>query len=258
MPRRLGQHFLADAGWRARILAALGLRPDQAWLEIGAGHGEMTRELARAVRRVVAVELDPPLIERLRGLARELPNVEVVAGDFLALDLPLPPAGERWRVYGNLPYYITSPILRRLFGYAGRIESIHTVVQLEVAARLAARPGRRDYGFLSALAQFYTRPEIALRIPTGAFRPRPKVTSALVRMALPGERARLGVADEAGFLRFLEACFAQKRKTLVNNLRAALPVERARALLEDAGIRPDARAEQLTLAQFAALFQRLK
>ena len=230
------------------------MAPGQVWLEIGAGHGEMTRELAREGARVVAIELDARLVERLRAMAVTWPGVEVVAGDVLALELAdLLPAG-RWRAYGNLPYYITSPILRRLFEHADRVDSIHVVVQWEVAARLAARPGRRDHGYLSALAQFYARPEIALRIPPGAFRPRPKVTSALVSLPLPGERAALGLANEQAFLEFVQACFAHKRKTLRNNLRGHGGNQRVQEALGAVGLRGDARAEQLSLAQFAELY----
>jgi len=261
--QRLGQHFLTDTGWRARIAEALAVRPQDVWLEIGAGHGEMTRELARRAAGVVAVELDARLAGRLRRLATELGNIEVVAADVLALDFAR--ALERssstpaaaLRIYGNLPYYITSPILRRLFEHADRIASIHVVVQLEVAARLAARPGRREYGYLSALAQYYARPEIVLRIPPGAFRPRPKVASALVALALPGERAELRLADEGKFLEFVKGCFAQKRKTLLNNLRTLTASGRAQEALRATGLRPDARAEQLTLAEFAGLYRRL-
>jgi 16S rRNA (adenine1518-N6/adenine1519-N6)-dimethyltransferase len=132
------------------------------------------------------------------------------------------------------------------------------VIQLEVAARIAARPGRREYGYLSAACQFYAKPEIVMRIPPGAFRPPPRVTSALVRMTLPGERAALGITDEQRFLEFVQLCFGQKRKTLRNNLRAVAPDERIHEALGAAGVRADARAEQLTLAQFAGLFKRLK
>ena len=255
--RRLGQHFLAAEGWRARIASTLGVTPGDVWLEIGAGHGEMTQWLARSAARVIAVELDPRLAERLRELARNLPNVEVVAGDVLELDLARVVRENRLKVYGNLPYYITSPILHRLFEHADRLDAIHVVVQMEVAARLAARPGSRQYGYLSVAAQFYTRPEIVLRIPRGAFRPPPKVTSALVSMRLPGERAGLGVSDEAKFLEFVKACFEQKRKTLLNNLRPLLGSARAEEALRAAGVRPNARAEQLELAELARLFQNL-
>ncbi len=256
-PRKLGQHFLGDASWRARILRALGARPQDVWLEIGAGHGEMTRELAKNARRVVAVELDAPLVQALESLRGEFPHLEVAAGDVLALDLAQIVGEERFRVYGNLPYYITSPILHRLFEHAEQIETIHVVIQLEVAARLVAKPGRRDYGYLSVLTQFYSQPEIVFRIPPGAFRPPPKVASALVAMRLPGERARLGIRDEAGFLRFVQRCFAQKRKTLANNLRAIASAGVVAAALAGAGINAKARAEELTLSQFASLFRAL-
>jgi 16S rRNA (adenine1518-N6/adenine1519-N6)-dimethyltransferase len=256
MPRRLGQHFLADAGWRARILSLLSAQAGDVWLEIGAGHGEMTRELARTAARVVAIELDPPLVEVLRRFSRETANVEVIPGDVLALDLAhtLPDGA---RVYGNLPYYITSPILARLFEHADRIASIHAVIQLEVAARVVARPGRREYGYLSVLAQFYSRPEILLRLPPGAFRPRPNVASALVVLKMPGARATLGIRDEPRFLKFVQGCFAQKRKTLANNLRGHFPADKVEAMLKEAGIPPKARAEELSVAQFAALFCRM-
>lgn len=259
--QRMGQHFLGDAAWRQRIQDTLPRGSDDVWLEIGAGHGEMTRLLASRGQRVVAIEADRRLADSLQkslhAEAPKGPSIEVVSGDVLAFDLGKL-AGEKFRVYGNLPYYITSPILHHLFTYAERIGSIHIVIQFEVAARIAARPGRRAYGYLSAACQFYSRPEIVLRIPPGAFRPPPRVTSALVRMSLPGERATLGVADEKRFLEFIGVCFGQKRKTLRNNLRAVAPDERIRGALAACSLASDARAEQLSLAQFAALFSQLK
>lgn len=256
--QKLGQHFLGDPAWQKRILETLPRAADDVWLEIGAGHGEMTRLLAAQGLRVISIETDARLAENLRQRIEshpsEWPLVEIVSGDVLRLDLGKLAGGGRFRVYGNLPYYITSPILHHLFAYAGQIASIHIVIQFEVAARIAARPGRREYGYLSAACQFYTRPEIVLRIPPGAFRPPPRVTSALVRMTLPGERALLHVRDERGFLGFVQTCFGQKRKTLRNNLRALAPDHRIHAALEACALRPDARAEQLSLAQFSALF----
>lgn len=257
--QRLGQHFLGNASWQKRILATLPLSSDDVWVEVGPGHGEMTRRLAAPGRRLIAVEADARLAEalqhRVQSSPQEWPGVEVVAGDVLKSDLGQL-AGARFRVYGNLPYYITSPILHHLFGYAGRIASIHIVVQLEVAARIAAPPGRREYGYLSAICQFYTQPEIVFRIPPGAFRPPPRVTSALLCMTLPGARATLGipVPDEPRFFEFVQLCFSQKRKTLRNNLRVVAPDTRIHEALAAAGLRPDARAEQLSLAHFAALF----
>ncbi|MGH9733387.1 MAG: 16S rRNA (adenine(1518)-N(6)/adenine(1519)-N(6))-dimethyltransferase RsmA [Candidatus Acidiferrales bacterium] len=260
--QKLGQHFL-QGGWRGKIAATLPLVAGETWIEIGAGHGEMTQSLAGESRRVVTIETDPSLARRLDERRTENPSawmgVTVVHGNVLALDLAaLAGSGERFRIYGNLPYYITSPILRHLFRWAEQITSIHIVVQLEVAARIAAHPDRRDYGYLSVLCQFYTKPEIVLRIPPGAFRPPPRVASALLRMNLPGERATIAVADEANFLTFLQTCFAQKRKTLRNNLRALGGDERVRSALEACELRPDARAEQLSLRRFAALFENLR
>lgn len=223
----------------------------------------MTREIARAGARVVAVEFDPPLVADLRTLAAETRNTAVLAGDILTIDiaeieaaaLDAGSSSGKFRVYGSLPYYITSPILHRLFAWAARIESIHVVIQLEVAERLAARPGCREFGYLSAAAQFFTVPEIVLRLPPGAFRPPPKVASALVAMRLPGSGAALGIRDDAAFLRFLHVCFAHKRKTLANNLRGLGRPGEAAKWLAACGVPPHARAEQLALEQFAAVFR---
>jgi 16S rRNA (adenine1518-N6/adenine1519-N6)-dimethyltransferase len=259
--QRLGQHFLADSAWRSRILQTLPRGNNDTWLEIGAGHGEMTRLLAAPARRVIAIEADERLASNLRALTEkepsEWPGVEVISGDVLSLNLAKVAGGE-FRVYGNLPYYITSPILTALFGSADHIRSIHIVIQLEVAARIVAKPGSRAYGYLSASCQFYTRPEILLRIPPGAFRPPPKVASALVRMDLPGERAKLDISDEARFLKFVGVCFEQKRKTLRNNLRAFAKGEHLEQALAACALRPDARAEQISLTEFANLFATLQ
>ena len=258
--QKLGQHFLSAPGWQKRILDTLPRGANDLWIEIGPGHGEMTRLLAARSRRLIAIEADPRLAagleETVRAEPDEWPGVEIVSGDVLALDLAKL-AGGKFRVYGNLPYYITSPILHQLFGYANQIASIHVVMQLEVAARIVARPGRREYGYLSAACQFYTQPALALTIPPGAFRPPPKVTSALVHMALPGEGASLGITDQAKFLKFIQLCFAHKRKTLRNNLRGIASDQRIHEALASCGLRSDARAEQLSLAHFAALYAEL-
>lgn len=255
--QRMGQHFLGDAAWRERIFKILLPGANESWIEIGAGHGEMTQLLAGDGRRVLGIEGDTDLAEYLQQKVhseeREWPNVEIVSADVLTVDFHKLLSGN-FRVYGNLPYYITSPILHHLFDYAAQILSIHIVIQLEVAERIAARPGRREYGYLSALCQFYSKPEIALRIPPGAFRPPPRVQSALVRMTLPGERASLNIAHEKRFLQFIQRCFGQKRKTLRNNLRDLASDRVIHEAIKNCGLRPDARAEQLTLAQFASLF----
>jgi len=261
----MGQHFLRDLGWRKRILATLPRDNNDTWVEIGAGHGEMTELLAANGHRVVAIEGDRALADGLRekiaSTSANCASITVVAGDVLEQDFATLAGGERFRVYGNLPYYITSPILHRLFDHADQIDSIHIVIQLEVAERIAAQPARREYGYLSAACQFYTKPKIALRLPPGAFSPPPKVDSALVEMNLPGERARLNIGDaenETRFLKFVQTCFSQKRKTLRNNLRATSSEEQIHAALTATGLRLDARAEQLSLAQFADVFRHLK
>ncbi|HEV2490829.1 MAG TPA: 16S rRNA (adenine(1518)-N(6)/adenine(1519)-N(6))-dimethyltransferase RsmA [Candidatus Acidoferrales bacterium] len=254
--QRLGQHFLANASWRARIAKTLASRPEDVWVEIGAGHGEMTEFLARIVHRVVAIETDAALATRLRDRAAAWPNVEIVHADALTLDLAAL-GGKRFRVYGNLPYYITSPILHHLFQFAETIESIHIVIQLEVASRIASCPGRRAYGYLSALCQYFARPEIVLRIPPGAFRPPPKVSSALVKMSLPGERATLGIADDDSFLEFIQRSFAHKRKTLLNNWRNVFSEAAISNAFALGKLKHNVRAEELSLVQFAGLFNLL-
>ena len=254
-PERLGQHFLTDASWQERIARAARI-DGGIWVEIGAGHGEMTRRLAQCANKVIAIELDPHLARRLREATASCKNVEVVEGDVMAIDFESLPGEEPFSVYGNLPYYITSPILHRLFEHAERVAAIHLVIQFEVAARIVARPGKRDYGYLSVVSQWFSRPEITFRIPPGAFRPRPKVASALVNLWMPGARGDNPVPaeEEKEFLEFVKECFAQKRKTLRNNLRARLGAG-TEAVLRQAGLSPGARAEELTVPQFAALYK---
>ena len=251
-PEKLGQHFLTDASWQERIARAVRI-DGGVWVEIGAGHGEMTTRLAQRASQVFAIELDRRLAARLREAAASFENVQVVERDVLAVDFAKLTGGARFSVYGNLPYYITSPILHRLFEHADQIAAIHIVIQFEVAARIVAPPGRRDYGYLSVVSQWFSRPEIAFRIPPGAFRPPPKVASALVSFRLPGERAQHPLDDENAFLNFVKECFAQKRKTLRNNLRQRLGT-RTEEVLRGAGLSPGARAEELSVAQLAALF----
>ena len=267
--QRLGQHFLYDAGWRERIARVIRVsrhsdgcpaaaEKPYCWIEIGAGHGEMTEYLAATAAPVYAVELDPSLISHLQQLGRRFPNLTIVPGDVLEINLSTIAAGRRIRLYGNLPYYITSPILHLFFPFAELIDEIHIVVQLEVALRLAARPGTRDYGYLSVLTQYFSVPSIAFEIPPGAFRPPPEVGSALVSLKLPGDKAKLGILDDRRFLDFVKKCFTQKRKTVVNNLRGIAVPEKVKAILLDLGLSETARAEELSVARLAALFKKLR
>jgi 16S rRNA (adenine1518-N6/adenine1519-N6)-dimethyltransferase len=268
--QRLGQHFLVDADWREQIARAIGVSPHATlgspaadsppaygWIEVGAGHGEMTKHLASTGAAVYAIELDALLLARLRKLAKRFPNLTVVHGDVLESDLAALAAGRRIRLYGNLPYYITSPILHHFFTFADMIDEIHIVIQEEVALRLTAKPETKQFGYLSVVTQLYTRPELVMRIPRSAFRPPPEVGSALVTLRLPGDRAKLALPDEAAFLDFVKLSFAQKRKTLVNNLRTLAKPDVVREALARENLRLDARAEQLSVSQFAALREHL-
>src|ERR1700752_1194765 len=267
--QRLGQHFLADLGWREEIAQAIrvseqsimpiprGEAANLCWIEIGAGHGEMTEQLASTGVPVHAIELDARLAASLKGLAKRFPNLEIISEDILKADISKIASGRRARIYGNLPYYITSPILHHLFASAEIIDEIHIVIQHEVALRLVAKPGTRDYGYLSVLTQYYSRPELVLEIPRDAFRPPPEVGSALVTLRFPGTRAKLPGLNESMFLDFVKLCFSQKRKTLVNNLKSQVKPDLIRENLAELDLRRDARAEQLSVTNFAALFNRL-
>src|SRR5271167_4559749 len=265
--QRLGQHFLDDPGWREKIARAIRVSPhgmqtpapvptrDFCWIEIGAGHGEMTEHLLRSGAPVIAVELDPSLVASLQRLAHNHSNLTVVAGDVLETDLADLAAGRRMRIYGNLPYYITSPILHHFFQFADQIDEVYILIQREVAERLTALPHGKQYGYLSVAIQFYTRPDIVLLVPSDAFRPPPEVAFALVTLKFPGENKSLQISNASEFLEFVKACFAQKRKTLSNNLRPLATPGHVHQILEELNLREDARAEQLTVAQFAALYR---
>ncbi len=264
--QHLGQHFLADFYWREEIARAIraapagevrtaGVDADYCWIEIGPGHGEMTEYLARSGAPVHAVELDEALIGTLRRLEKKYPNIEVLQGDILESDLRAVAKGRRMRVYGSLPYYITSPILHRLFEYAEWIDEIHVVVQTEVAERMAAAPGSKAYGYLSVATQLNARAELVLEIPRAAFSPPPEVGSTLVTLRLPGEWAALELSGHEGaFLEFVKLCFAKKRKTLVNNLRDNWEQERIRAAIAALGLSGDVRAEQIAIVDLARLY----
>jgi 16S rRNA (adenine1518-N6/adenine1519-N6)-dimethyltransferase len=267
----LGQNFLGDAAWRKRIVEVLPIHAGDTWVEIGAGHGEMTEFLAKRVTHVIAIELDAQLAAGLRKRAAEWPNVTIVESDVLNADLGELAGAAPFRVYGNIPYYITSPILHRIFALPRHAKSAHLVMQLEVAERLVSPPGHREYGYLSVATQFYSTPQIQLKIPPGAFRPPPKVDSALVTLTFPGPGAQLRLRDTQAFMEFVQLCFAQKRKTLVNNLRAKFSEKKPRRqgasrsvsepdlmkVLREAEISAKARAEELSVAQLAELFRAL-
>ncbi len=269
-PRKaLGQNFLSDPALLARIAAGAESGPEDTVLEIGAGLGALTQELARRADQVIAVETDPHLVAVLRDTLGALPNVRLVHGDILTLDIPtlleqpVPDAPPLWgvrlehyHVVANLPYYITAAVLRHLLEAPLRPARLVLTVQREVAERMAAPAG--EMSLLSVSTQFYGAPRILFRIKPGAFYPPPQVESAVVRLdtyAAPP----VPVADVAWFFTVVRAGFAQKRKQLRNTLSAtlALPPARVEAALQAAGVDPARRAETLTLEEWGKLAETL-
>ena len=253
--KRFGQHFL-EAAWVSKVVACIRPAPGEVFLEIGAGAGQLTLPLAAAGAEVVAVEKDRRLADRLRDAAPS--SVRVVAADVLRQDLAELVAGAGpARVAGNLPYNVSTPILRRLVEAHHRhacFEDATLMLQREVADRVVGRPGSRDYGPLAILARAAARAERVLALPPGAFRPPPRVRSAVVSLRFRPSPAP--VADRALFERLVRTLFTQRRKTVLNAL-APLARETTRCgpreLLERAGVAPDRRPATLELAEFARL-----
>ncbi len=252
---KLGQNFLSDPAAAIAIVDALGNLTNRTVVEIGPGAGAITEILATRARRLIAIELDRSLAAHL---SEQFPGIEVLETDILTVDLSALRNGEeKLRVVGNLPYYITSPILSHLFQHHAAIETAVVMMQREVADRVAASPGSRDYGVLSATAQLYTRIERVLDLPPSAFMPPPEVHSTVLRLTMRPRFAELGIAPEA-FLVFLRQSFAQKRKMLAKNLRAAgFDPGRIMQALQESGIAPTARAEEIDLERMAALWRNL-
>src|SRR5689334_24970884 len=266
---RLGQNFLADAGAAEKIVDALGDVSESVVVEIGPGRGALTQALARRAKRLIAVELDRMMSAELRFKYRLQPQVEIIEADVLKLDFrtvlnrtigplndlrPLKPSPAR--VVGNLPYYITSDILLRLFEFHDQFDVIVIMVQREVADRIAAKPGSRDYGLVSATAQLYAKVEKLFTLPPEAFTPPPKVHSTVLRLTIAPRFAELKIKP-VEFIGFLKTAFAMKRKTLLNNLKKNYSEEMIRSTLKETGVRSDIRAEALPLERSAEIFRRL-
>jgi 16S rRNA (adenine1518-N6/adenine1519-N6)-dimethyltransferase len=251
--RALGQHFLRDALMARAIVDLVAPTANDLVVEIGPGEGALTAELARRAGRVVALEVDRELVERLRA---RLPGVEVVEADARFWDygrLAAPPGG-RVLVVGNLPYSVGKPILMALVAARTAIREMALMLQLEVAERVAAPPGGKVYGSLSVLTQIYCDARVALRVPPGSFRPPPKVESAVLHLRVL-ESPSVPLTDERRFQTVVRAAFAQRRKMLANSLAAGLglPLEVVRRAATTAGVDPARRAETLTILEFAAL-----
>jgi 16S rRNA (adenine1518-N6/adenine1519-N6)-dimethyltransferase len=247
----LGQHFLRPASVE-RLLEVVDPRPDEVFFEIGPGPGALTLPLAARASRVVAIELDATLARRVAATAPS--NVEISQGDALEVDLPsLVPAGSR--LVGNLPYYVSSPLLRRILDLRDRVLDAHVMLQEEVARRIASPPGSRAYGILSVLFALWADVDVPLRFPPGAFRPAPRVTSALLRIRFR-EEPRADVADLEDFERLLQQAFARRRRTLENNLQDSYP--KLKDYLRFLHLKGSRRAETLSVVEFAALWRALK
>ncbi|MFT4114190.1 16S rRNA (adenine(1518)-N(6)/adenine(1519)-N(6))-dimethyltransferase RsmA [Silvibacterium sp.] len=255
---KLGQNFLIDPNASLAIADALGDLSERTVVEIGPGAGAITELLMPRARRLVAIELDRVLAQRLTEQHANVASFEVVSADVLTVDFhALRADGPPLLVIGNLPYYITSDILLHLFRYHADVDRAVIMVQREVADRVAAHPGTRDYGVLSATSQLYARVERILTLPPEAFMPPPDVHSSVLRLTMQPQFAALEVEPEA-FIGFLKKAFAQKRKTLASNLRAAgLGSQEAQKALEAAGIPSMARAEELDLPTMARLWKQL-
>jgi 16S rRNA (adenine1518-N6/adenine1519-N6)-dimethyltransferase len=267
---KLGQNFLVDESAARRVVEALGDISDRTVIEIGPGRGVLTHLLVARAKRVIGIELDRVLAAQLRMQYATRPNLEVLESDFLTAQFPSimgrrpgplhdlrPTQPETADLVGNIPYYITSDIVLRILELHQKIERAVIMVQREVADRITANPGSRDYGLLSATVQLFARAEKLFTLPPGAFSPPPEVHSTVIRLTMEPRIEELQV-DEAKFIAFLKRAFAQKRKTLLNNLRGQYQESAIRAALKTAGLRADVRAEAMSLEKTAAVFRSLQ
>lgn len=245
--RRLGQHFLFDPSILRRIIDVAGINEADTVVEIGPGHGRLTRMLSRVASKVYAIEVDTALYNRLKEELKDYDNIVLIHGDALRFSY-----GEigPFKVVANIPYYITTPLLFKLLENKNLI-SMTLTVQKEVAERIIATPNTKSYGTLSVMVQYHGEPSLRFIIPRGAFRPPPKVDSAVIRIDTLTE-PRVRVRDEELFFRIVRTAFGQRRKTLSNALKTLLKGN-LKETLKEAGIDPMIRGERLTIAQFARL-----
>ena len=249
--KSLGQNFLQDPHYLGRIVDASRISHEDQVLEIGPGLGHLTRRLADRSARLLALELDDRLVPVLKQEFRENGNVEIVLAD--ALEYAYDALPGRWKVVANLPYYISTPIIQKLLASRARFSSLTLMLQKEVAERIAAQPGGKEYGYLSVLVQLYSEPRIEFLVPPGAFRPKPGVDSAVITLDVRDSPA-VSLRNEAFFIRLVKAAFSQRRKTLRNALKQLdVPADVTAATLERTGIDLARRAETLSVEEFGRL-----
>ena len=251
--KRLGQNFLIDKNIKDKILKNLELKSSDTVIEIGAGFGELTLDLARLTKEVFATEKDRKIAKILND-SLELPrNVVLLEKDFLDVNLEEIAKYKKIIIYGNIPYYVTSPILEKLFNNIAHIKSIYLVVQKEIADRILATPHSRNIGRLSLYVQYYTEPKRIFKIGKGCFHPSPQVESVFLKLDVLKKR-KIQVGNEDLFFRVIKKAYSQRRKTVLNSL-SGMGIEKSALsnLLNKAGINPLARAEDLSLQDFAHL-----
>ncbi|MGH2704601.1 MAG: 16S rRNA (adenine(1518)-N(6)/adenine(1519)-N(6))-dimethyltransferase RsmA [Actinomycetota bacterium] len=254
--KALGQHFLVDPNTTRRIIRLAGVGRDDQVLEVGPGLGTLTLALAEHARRVVAVELDRGMLAPLRDVLAETPNVDIVQGDALALDLASLLGAGSWRMVSNLPYNVATPLIARLLEEVPQVTDLVVTIQREVGERLVAGPGSRTYGAVSVLVALHAEGEILARIPPTVFWPPPAVESVLVRLRRRPPPVEMAPAR---IMPVVRAAFGQRRKTVRNALAAGLgrTPDEVEAAVRAAGVDPSARAEDLGLEEFARLASRL-
>ena len=249
--KRFGQNFLTDQGIIDRLVNAIGAQPDEHLVEIGPGLGALTSELVRTGCRLDAIELDRDLVTPLLAAFSIHTQFKLHSADALQFDYEsLRESGETLRVVGNLPYNISTPLIFHLLSYSGVIQDMHFMLQLEVVERLTATPGSKHWGRLGIMTQFQCDAELLFEVPPESFDPPPKVQSAIVRLT-PLNEPRLPGVSEAALAKVVKAAFAQRRKTLRNNLKGLLNAEQ----IESCDIDPGCRAETLALDDFGRLVQ---
>ena len=251
MSKKLGQNFLIKRGIVDKIVHAAELTVGEPVLEVGPGIGTLTQGLAQSGADVTAIELDRRLLEVLDTTLASYDNVRIIHGDVLKLDVPTIMNHKSFKVVANLPYYITTPIIMSLLESKLPIERLVVMVQKEVALRMIAKPGTKDYGALSVAVQYYTEPDIVLDVPPKSFLPAPAVTSSVIRCVLR-DKPPVDVIDEKLFFRVVKAGFAQRRKTFSNTMKTTgLTRDRIEELLAKANIDGQRRGETFTLQEFA-------